>query len=166
MKLDKFDVQILNHLQNEGRITKLELAHRISLSQTPCHERVKRLEKAGFVRGYHADVDIDKLVCTTKVYVTITLERHKKSDFLKFESAVKDTPEILECHALGGGIDYFLSIITKDLNSYQQVIERLLDMDIGIAQYYTYVVTKPVKKQFAYPITSLVGDSPKISTTM
>lgn len=156
MKLDKFDIQILGILQQEGRITKLELAQRIGLSQTPCHERVKRLENAGLVRGYHADVDIDKLVDVTRVYVTVTLERHKAADFERFEGAVKDVPEIIECYALGGGIDYFLSIITHDLQSYQTLIEKLLGMDIGIAQYFTYIVTKRIKKRHGYPITHLM----------
>lgn len=158
MKLDKFDIQILGILQQEGRITKLELAQRIGLSQTPCHERVKRLENGGLVRGYHADVDIDKLVDVTRVYVTVTLERHKSADFERFEGAIKDVPEIIECYALGGGIDYFLSVITHDLQSYQLLMEKLLGMDIGIAQYFTYVVTKRIKKRHGYPITLLMGN--------
>jgi Lrp/AsnC family transcriptional regulator of ectoine degradation len=156
MKPDKFDIQILDILQREGRITKLELAQRIGLSQTPCHERVKRLENAGLIRGYHAEVNIDRLLDVTRVYVTITLERHKSGDFDKFESAIKNVPEVLECYALGGGIDYFLSIMTHDLPAYQALMERLLNMEIGIAQYFTYVVTKPIKKSHGFPITHLV----------
>jgi Lrp/AsnC family transcriptional regulator of ectoine degradation len=160
VKLDKFDLKILQILQQEGRITKLELSQRISLSQTPCHERVKRLEQAGLVRGYHADVDINKLMEVTRVFVTVTLERHKSNDFVRFESAIKKVPEILECYALGGGIDYFLSIVTVDLNAYQRLMEELLDKDIGIAQYFSYVVTKEIRKQHGYPILDLAGESP------
>jgi Lrp/AsnC family transcriptional regulator of ectoine degradation len=69
-------------------------------------------------------------------------------------------PEILECYALGGGIDYFLSIVTVDLNAYQRLMEELLDKDIGIAQYFSYVVTKEIRKQHGYPILDLAGESP------
>jgi Lrp/AsnC family transcriptional regulator of ectoine degradation len=157
MKLDKFDIQILDILQREGRITKLELAQRIGLSQTPCHERVKRLENLGVVRGYHADVDIDRLVDITRVYVTVTLERHKAADFERFESAINKVPEILECYALGGGIDYFMSVVTLDLPSYQALMEKLLNMEIGIAQYFSYIVTKSIKRSHGFPITHLVS---------
>jgi len=166
MKLDKFDHQILEHLQNEGRITKLELSQRVSLSQTPCHERVKRLENAGFVKGYRAEIDIDKLVESTRFFVSITLERHKQSDFLKFESAIQKIPEILECHALGGGIDYLMTVITRDLRSYQKLIDEMLDRDIGISQYFTYVVTKPVKKYSGYPINHLLTEAQKLKVNV
>jgi Lrp/AsnC family transcriptional regulator of ectoine degradation len=156
MKPDKFDIQILAILQDEGRITKLELANRIGLSQTPCHERVKRLENAQFIRGYHAEVDVDKLVDVTRVYVTVTLERHKASDFERFETAIAKVPEILECYALGGGIDYFLAIVTHDLPAFQALMEKLLEMDIGIAQYFSYIVTKRIKKQHGFPVLHLM----------
>ena len=146
MKLDRFDLHILAVLQTDGRITKLKLAERIGLSPSPCHERVKRLEQAGYIRGYRALVDLDKLVRAATIFVEITLDSHHAGDFRVFEDAIRETPEVVECFAIGGGIDYLLKVIARDLDTYQAMIEDLLSRDIGIGRYFTYVVTKPIKQ--------------------
>lgn len=157
MKLDDYDLNILVELQREGRMTKLKLAEAINLSPSACWERLLRLEQANIIRSYHAEVDIDHLLKTITVVVEITLKRHQAYDFTRFEAAIREQPEILECYATGGGVDYVLKIITPDVDSYQRLIDRLLAADIGIDRYFTYIVTKSVKQAHGYPLRHLLA---------
>ena len=125
-RLDAIDLKILATLQKEGRITKQALAERVNLSPTPCWERLKRLEKAGFIKGYRAEIDLAKLAAMTTVLVEVVLLQHRLEDFEIFERAVQGIPEIVECLATGGGIDYLLKIVTRDIDAYQRLIDELL----------------------------------------
>lgn len=156
-KLDPIDIKILAALQREGRMTKTALAEAVNLSPTPCWERLRRLEEAGFITGYHARIDLEKLTRATIVLVEVTLKRHQHADFVRFENAVLEIPEIVECHATGGGIDYMLKIVARDVDSYQRLIDRLLIDDIGIDRYFTYIVTKPVKDSADLPLDRLLS---------
>ncbi|MTI17495.1 Lrp/AsnC family transcriptional regulator [Rhodobacteraceae bacterium RKSG542] len=156
IKLDDRDLAILKILQEEGRITKAALAERVNLSAAPCWERLKRLEKAGVIVGYEAKLSLSLLSPLTMVLVEVELDSHKTADFERFERAVHDYPEILECWAVGGGIDYVLKVFSKDIDSYQRFIDRMLDADIGLRRYYTYVVTKQVKSESKVPLDALV----------
>ena len=156
-RLDAIDLKILATLQKEGRITKLALAERVSLSPTPCWERLKRLESAGFIKRYRAEIDLAKLGGTTTVLVEITLKQHRLEDFQTFERAVKKVPQIVECLATGGGIDYLLKVVTADIDAYQRLIDELLTASIGIDRYFTYVVTRTVKSA-AQPPVELFAD--------
>jgi Lrp/AsnC family transcriptional regulator of ectoine degradation len=158
-KLDAIDLKILAVLQQEGRITKLALAERVNLSPTPCWERLKRLEDAGIITGYHARVEIRHLTRVTTVIVEITLQRHRQSDFAAFETRVRTIPEIVECLAVGGGVDYMLKVVTTDIDSYQRLIDRLLDSELGIDRYFTYIVTKSIKELEELPIETLLKGS-------
>lgn len=144
-KIDRIDVKILAALQREGRMTKTALAERVDLSPTPCWERLKRLEKAGFIRGYHADIALEKLGALTTMLVEVTLKQHRYEDFEIFERHVRRIDEIVECHATGGGVDYFLKVMVRDVDAYQRLIDSLLVAGIGIDRYFTYVVTRAVK---------------------
>lgn len=144
-RLDSLDLKILSVLQTEGRITKRALAERVNLSPTPCWERLKRLEKAGVILGYRAEVDLAKLGATTTVLVEITLKQHRFEDFQVFERTMQKTDEVVECLATGGGIDYLLKVVTKDIDAYQRLMDQLLTAGIGIDRYFTYVVTRSVK---------------------
>lgn len=156
MKLDPIDLKILAALQSDGRITKLRLAELVALSPSACFERLRRLEQAGYVKGYHAVVDLQRIVRTTTALVEITLARHEAADFERFEQAIAAAPEVMECHSIGGGIDYVLKVVAVDIDHYQETMDRLLVADIGIAKYFTYFVTKLVKRQLAYPIHTLL----------
>ena len=156
MKLDAYDLKILAALQRDGRMTKLKLADEISLSPSPCWERLRRLEQAGLIRGYHADIDIQRLVKISTVLVEITLGSHHAEDFDRFETTVRTVPEIVECYATGGGFDYLLKVVTTDIDRYQQLIDQLLSSNVGIERYFTYIVTKQVKQTVGYPIDRLV----------
>lgn len=151
-RLDTTDLRILATLQKEGRITKLALSERVNLSPTPCWERLKRLEKAGFIVGYRAEIALAKLGSVTTVLVEITLKQHRFEDFEVFERAVKKVPEIVECLATGGGIDYLLKVVVSDIDAYQRLIDELLTAGIGIDRYFTYVVTRTVKSAAQPPV--------------
>jgi Lrp/AsnC family transcriptional regulator of ectoine degradation len=156
MKLDAYDIRILATLQRDGRITKLKLAEQIGLSPSPCWERMKRLQEAGYIRGFHADVDVAKVVRITTVFVEVTLASHGAEDFARFEAAVQDVPEIVECQAIGGGADYIMKVVTTDIEAYQALIDRLLAERVGIGRYFTYIVTKPVKCPQGAPLPHLL----------
>lgn len=155
--LDDRDVAILATLTAEGRISKAALAERVGLSPTPCWNRLKRLEKAGLIRGYHADVDLRKLGPHVTVFVAAELRDHTSETFRAFEAAVRTYDEVTACWALGGGFDYFLQIVTRDIDAYQRLVDDMLDARIGLARYYTYIVTKSVKPQSAPPFDLLRG---------
>ena len=156
-KLDAHDIRILALLQKNGRIKKVDLASQVGLSLSACWERLRSLEEAGYIREYRAEIDLARLVKTELIVATMTLERHTGWDFARFEKAIEAIPEIVACYAVGGGIDYVLHIVAYDIERYQQLIDRMLEMDIGISVYFTYVVTKTVKRFEGMPIAELLG---------
>ncbi len=158
LKLDDRDLAILRVLSTEGRISNAALAERIGLSASPCWERVKRLEKAGVIEGYSAQINLKKLSSHVTVFVTVELDDHTAEAFEKFEKAALDYSEIVSCWALGGGFDYILQIVTRDIESYQMLIDEMLVKKIGLARYFTYVVTKPVKASGAPPFGDLLPE--------
>lgn len=162
-KLDAIDVKILAALQREGRMTKTALAETVSLSPTPCWERLKRLEKAGYIKGYRAELALEKLGAVTTVLVEVTLKQHRYEDFARFEQAIHGLDEIVECQATGGGIDYFLKVVAPDIDAYQRLIDRLLIADIGIDRYFTYVVTRPVKTALQPSVSAVLPAAEKSS---
>ncbi|MHA1566546.1 MAG: Lrp/AsnC family transcriptional regulator [Alphaproteobacteria bacterium] len=145
IKLDDRDLKLLFILQREGRTTKNDLAKRINLSPTACWERLRHLEESGVIEGYGARVSLAAFGPSSIIMMQAELESHRSSDFDRFEAAIKDIPEIVECCAVGGGIDYFLKFVCKDIDSYQRLVDSMLDAEIGLKRYYTYVVTKMVK---------------------
>ncbi len=151
LKLDTRDLRILSVLSREGRITKSELAARVNLSATPCWERLKRLEEAGIITGYRADVELRKIAPHVVVFVVAEVESHRAERLRAFEEAMADHDEVVACWALGGGFDYLLQIVTRDIDSYQRLIDRILASGIGLSRYFTYVVTKPVKQVAPLP---------------
>lgn len=145
-KLDRFDLKILEILSRDGRITKSRLAEAINLSISPCWERVKRLEKAGVIQGYSARIDARVLVPRTPVWVQIELKAHNAESFARFEALVMETPEVTECVAVGGGVDYLVKFEARSIDGYQRLMDRWLVSDVGIERYFTYIVTKTVKQ--------------------
>jgi Lrp/AsnC family transcriptional regulator of ectoine degradation len=146
-RLDARDVKILAILQREGRISKAALAERVNLSATPCWERLRRLEEAGIIESYGAQISVKVFGPVATVFVEIEIESHRSEDFARFEGAVARIPEIVECWAVGGGIDYLCKVVVRNLADYQALVERLLADNIGIRRYYSYVVTSAVKNE-------------------
>lgn len=144
-KLDKTDLKILAALQRDGRMTKLRLAEAANLSPTACWDRLRRLERSGVIAGYSVRIDRSRIAPESTVLVEVTLKGHTHADFARFETAVRQQPEIVVCDATGGGIDYLLRVVTRDIASYQALMESLLARELGIARYFSYVVTKRIK---------------------
>src|SRR5690606_26099573 len=151
-------LKILAILQREGRLPKAALAERVNLTPTPCWERLKRLEDAGIIESYGARISLKKFGPLAIVFVQIELDSHRAEDFARFETAIAGIDQIVECWAVGGGIDYLLKVIARDLDAYQTLVESLLAADIGVKRYYSYVVTSPVK-QTPVPIDVLIDPS-------
>lgn len=156
LKLDKTDLRILTVLQAEGRISKTDLAARVSLSPAACWERLRRLEQSGAIRGYRAEVALEKLARHSTMLVTISLKHHTKEDFSRFERVIQRNDNILDCWATGGGIDYIIRVFARDIQEYQSLIDELLTANLGIDRYYTYVVTRPIKVSSRMPLNWLL----------
>ncbi len=145
IKLDRYDLAILRILARDGRITKSKLAEEVNLSISPAWERVRKLEESGVIRGYRADIDWVGAFSGSRIIVEVTLARHTAYDLSRFEARVLAAKEIVQCHATGGGVDYVLHVIARDIDRYQRFIDTLLAEDLGIERYFTYIVTKVVK---------------------
>jgi len=158
LKLDAVDLRILEAVQENARITKIALAEKVGLSPTPCWLRLRKLEEAGVVTGYHARIAFRKIAPIAHIMVQITLGNHRQSDFDRFERAITVIPEIVSCWSVGGGVDYFLMIMARDVDAYQRLIDRLLDQNIGIERYFTYIVTKLVKDERTGTPLSILAD--------
>ncbi len=157
-KLDRIDIRILAHLQRNGRITNVELADAVGLSASPCLVRVKRLEKAGYIAGYGAHIQMQKLGDTQMIFTEVTLADHRASDFARFEAAIRRRDEVIECHLVSGGYDYLLKFVTRNVPHYQEIMERLLATDIGIEKYFSYVVIKSIFVKRHYPLEAFFID--------
>lgn len=124
--MDAVDRQILAVLQAEGRLTLTELAHRVRLSVSPCHRRLRALERDGTIRGYRAVVDPAALGLTFEALVFVTMRQEDRETLLAFEAAVADIPNVLLAQRLFGDPDYLLRIVTADLAAYQQLEDDVL----------------------------------------
>ncbi|TAK99106.1 MAG: Lrp/AsnC family transcriptional regulator [Rhodospirillaceae bacterium] len=157
-KLDRIDLKIMAQLQRAGRMTNVELADAVGLSPSPCLTRVKRLEQAGYITGYGAQINLKKLGEFLTVFTQITLADHRTADFVRFETRIRNIDEIIECHLMSGGYDYLLKFVARGLAHYQNIIEGMLEGNFGIEKYFSYIVLKsPVNKQH-YPIQGLFDE--------
>lgn len=157
IKLDRIDINILAQLQRNARLTNIALASAVALSPSPCLLRVKRLEEAGYITSYNARIDLAKLGETITVFTEVTLNDHHREDFVKFEHAIRTVDEVIECHLISGGYDYLLKFITRGVAHYQSVIEDILERDIGVAKYFSYIVIKSPIEKLHYPLAKLVN---------
>lgn len=143
--LDATDIRILSAVQKHGQLSKTKLAEICNLSATPCWARLDRLKAAGFVKGYSADISLERICDFTHVVVTVSLTHHRKTDFDRFEAYIQSLDEITDCIATGGGMDYVLEVISPSLASFQVMIEELLAAELGIDRYMTYIAVRKVK---------------------
>ncbi len=155
MKLDRIDIKILYELQKNGRITNVELAELVHLSPSPCLMRVKKLQSEGYIDGYSALINTTKLGQTITVFTEITLKNHRQVDFARFLSTAEKIDSVIECHLVSGGYDYLIKFVTSGIAEYQEIMERLIDMDVGIDRYFSYVVLKSPIVKSHLPLTSL-----------
>lgn len=122
VKLDRIDRKILNDLQENGRMTNVELAQRAGISAPPCLRRVRALEEAGVIKGYHADIDANSLGYGITVFAQVGLSNQSENDLKKFEDTVREWPLVRECHLVSGEADYILKIVAEDWDAYQKFL--------------------------------------------
>jgi DNA-binding Lrp family transcriptional regulator len=158
-KLDRIDINILVQLQKDGALSNQSLAELIGLSPSPCLQRVRRLEKAGYITGYGAHINLAKLTDSVTIFAEVTLLDHRLEDFTKFEANIRDIEELMECHLVGGGYDYLLRFLTGSIGHYQEQIESLLRRNIGIEKYFSYIVIKSPIVKTEMPLKTLLSTS-------
>lgn len=144
-ELDRTDRRILALLQKDGRITNVRLAELVHLSPTATLERVRRLTSEGYILGYRARLDPHKLGASMLVFVEILLDRTTPNIFDQFKAAVKDQPEVMECHLVAGGFDYLLKLRVADMEDYRRVAGRVLWQLPGVRETRTYAVMEEIK---------------------
>ena len=157
-KLDRIDIKILSELQNNGRITNVELAELVNLSPSPCLMRVKKLQKAGYITGYSAQIDVAKLGETLTVFTEFTLKNHRQIDFARFQEALEKIDSCVECHLISGGYDYLVKFVTASISDYQNIMETLNHQNVGIDKYFSFVVIKSPFNKTRIPLTRLFAD--------
>jgi Lrp/AsnC family leucine-responsive transcriptional regulator len=148
--LDRIDKIILCTLQGDGRISNVDLAKKVNLSASPCLDRVRRLEKEGFIERYGAFINASKLNYGMTAFVQVRLDSTTSDTFKLFKKEVVTIKEVVECHLIAGGYDYLLKIRFSDMPSYRLVLEKIGDLP-AIAQTSTYMVTEHVKQDSGVP---------------
>ena len=151
-ELDRIDIKIISALQTHGRITNVDLADKVGISAPPCLRRVRALEKAGYLTGYHADVDSAKLGFTVTVFAMVGLHSQADKDLQAFEELVRSWPEVRECHMLNGDIDFILKCVTEDLSSFQMFLTQKLTPAPNVANVKTSLTIRQTKKQHGVPL--------------
>ncbi len=157
VKLDRFDLKILVHLQREGRCSNVELADAVGLSPSPCLLRTKRLQDIGVIRGYGADVALETLGSHVIVFSEVTMGSHHPADFRKFEAAIAKFDEIVECYNVSGGYDYLLKIVAPTVAHFQALMEQLLDEQIGILKFSSRIVLRQPLMRRNDPLMTIIS---------
>ena len=150
--LDAIDRQLLSELQDEGRVTNVELAQRVGLTAPPCLRRVRSLEEAGVIRGYHADLDAAKLGYTITVFALVSLKSQAEDALRSFEDHMKLLPEVRECHMLNGEIDFILKIVSRDLQGFQEFLTSKLTPAPNVASVKTSLTIRTAKQLPGVPL--------------
>lgn len=143
--LDRIDKQLLKSLQANGRKSVSELARELNLTSSPCFERVRRLEKEGYIEGYSARLNAHHLGARLVAFVGVRVDRATPEIFEKFRGVVESLEEIVECYMVAGGYDYVIKIRVADIDAYRRFLGEYLSTFPGIAQTHTYVALEEVK---------------------
>ena len=154
-KLDKIDRHILAELQADGRMTNVELAKRVGISAPPCLRRVRTLEEAGLIRGYHARIDARALDFEVQVFAMVGLEKQAEADLSAFEARCRDWPLVRECHMLNGEVDFILKCVAPDLPSFQSFLTGQLTAAPNVASVKTSLVIRAAKDEPGVPFEVL-----------
>ncbi|CAM4235469.1 winged helix-turn-helix transcriptional regulator [Bordetella muralis] len=152
-ELDRIDRKILDILQRDGRISITDLAERISLSATPCSERVKRLEREGVITGYHARVNPAALGLNLLVFLEIKLSAKSGDVFDRVKQELLYVPEVMECHLVSGDFDYLVKARLSEMNEYRRLLGEILKRLPASAESHSYVVMEEIKETLGLPVT-------------
>ncbi|MEC7488090.1 MAG: Lrp/AsnC family transcriptional regulator [Pseudomonadota bacterium] len=152
LKLDKIDLKILRDLQENGRMTNVDLARNAGISPPPCLRRVRALEHIGCIRGYHADVDAASLGFGVTVFAHVGLHSQAEVDLVSFEERVAGWPEVRECHMLAGETDFFLKIVAIDWDAYQKFLTSNLTSAPNVSVVKSALAIRTSKRAFGVPV--------------
>ncbi len=152
VKLDRIDRRILRDLQEDGRMTNVELARRAGISAPPCLRRVRALEEAGFIRGYHADLNPEALGFGVTVFAQVGLTSQAEADLRRFEEQVMGWPLVRECHMLAGETDFLLKIVAEDWDAYQKFLTQQLTTTPNVNHVKTALAIRTAKQRPGVPI--------------
>ena len=152
-KYDQIDVRILRELQDDGRMTNVDLAGRVGLTAPPCLRRVRALEEDGVIRAYHADLDATKLGYTITVFAMVSLRSQAESDLEAFETHIAALPEVRECFMLNGEIDFILKIVARDLQNFQRFLTSQLTSAPNVSSVKTSLTIRKSKQAHGVPIS-------------
>ncbi len=150
--IDRTDRKILALLQTDGRMSNVELARQVNLSPTPCLERVRRLERDGYIRNYVALLDAERLNMSLVAYIQVTLQNTATEHLDRFNKEAARLPEVQECHMVAGGFDYMLKIRVSGMNHYRKFLGEKFSNLPGVRETHTYVVIQEVKSETAIPV--------------
>lgn len=152
LTLNSVDLKILARLQREGRCSNVALADAVGLSESACLLRTKRLQEAGVISGYGANIALEKLGQYVIVFSEVTISTHRRQDLRKFEEVVAGHREIVDWYNVSGGYDYLLKIVAPSISCFQSLMERLLAEDIGIKKFTSRIVLRHSSGTRQYPI--------------
>jgi len=154
MKLDAVDRNLLNALQENGRLPVTDLAEKVGLTTSPCLRRLKILEREGIIRGYAALVDQTKVGLPVSVFVSVKLEMQREEALERFEAAMRDCPEVMECYLMTGSRDYLLRVVAQDLAAYERFLKETLTRIEGVASIESGFALAQVKYSNVLPIAN------------
>ena len=154
-RLDEIDRKILAELQADGRMTNVELAKRVGISAPPCLRRVRTLEEAGFIRGYHAEVNPRELGFEVQVFAMVGLVSQAEADLSAFEARCRAWPLMRECHMLNGEVDFILKCVAPDLSTFQSFLTEDLTAAENVASVKTSLVIRGAKDEPGVPFDVL-----------
>ena len=152
-KFDEIDIQILRELQENGRMTNVELADRVGLTAPPCLRRVRSLEESGIIRAYHADLDPIALGYSITVFAMVSLKSQAEADLRAFEQHIATLPEARECYMLNGEIDFILKVVARDLQSFQHFLTSKLTSAPNVNSVKTSLTIRTSKQMAGIPLT-------------
>ena len=155
--LDKFDLAILQELQADGRLTNAELAQRVGLSAAPCWRRVRALEAAGYIKGYHAEIDRHKIGLGVLAFVRVDTERATGDATRKLEEAIRQLPEVVSCHYISGTGTFELQVVAQNLDSFSRFARTHLMNLPNVKDLHTSFSLGEVKASRAVPLGHLAG---------
>jgi Lrp/AsnC family leucine-responsive transcriptional regulator len=150
--LDALDIKILKIIQENSQKTLKDIAEQVNLSLSPTHDRVKRLESDGYIKGYVALLNRKKINLGLLVHCQVTLEKQTSQNFSEFEAAIKAFPEVISCHLVSGNFDYYLNVLSADVESYNRFYQEKLAVLPSVAHISSLFVMDEIKSTTALPL--------------
>lgn len=157
-RLDKFDLRILEQLQADARLTNAELAQRVGLSAAPCWRRVRALEQAGYIKGYHAEIDRQKIGLGVLAFVRLDADRNTGERTREMEEAIRRIPEIVSCHYISGAGTFELQVVSSDLDAFSLLARKVLINLPNVKDLHTSFSLGEVKASSAWPLGHLKAE--------